>query len=60
MSYQPHPTKTEGGLRETRVSDDNAQELLAAIWQELKKMNLQLLILTGEQVADDVDEEILK
>ena len=46
MAYKPSPTKTEGGQKETRTSDDNVQSLLYGILKELKIMNLHLSLMT--------------
>lgn len=58
MSYQPAPNKTEGGIKKTRVNDENVQELLLAILNELRVMNLHLSLLTDtsidiERLGDD-------
>jgi len=52
MSYQPTPQKVEGGQREAIVSDDNVQQLLNAILKELKKMNIQLELLSDNRVTN--------
>jgi len=52
MSHITQPIKEEGGIKETRTSDDNVQELLTQILEELKKMNLHLSLLTDTQIRD--------
>ena len=52
MTYKPHPTKTEGGIQEALVSDDDAQSLMSQILKELKKMNIHLELITGEEVKN--------
>ena len=52
MTYQPIPQKTEGGQRESIVSDDSVQQLLSDILKELKKMNIHLQFLTGENITN--------
>jgi len=52
MAYKPSPTKTEGGQKETRTSDDNTQQLLARIVKELKIMNVHLSIITDNYITD--------
>ena len=42
--------KTEGTIKELRVSDDNAQELLGEIYKQLKIMNLHLAILSDNTI----------
>ena len=52
MTYQPQPIKTEGGQKETRVSDDNVQQLLAVILDELRKLNTQLALMNDTIVQE--------
>ena len=52
MSHITQPTKTEGGVKETRTSDDNVQELLEQILKELKKMNYHLSLMTDTNIRD--------
>lgn len=52
MTYQPTPQKTEGGQREAIVSDDNSQIILEQILKELKKMNIHLQLMTGENITN--------
>ena len=53
MSHILNPTKDEGGQSEVRVSDDNIQSLLFRILQELKIMNIQLRLLTDNEVTKE-------
>ena len=50
MAYQPNPIKTEGGQKETIVSDDNVQSTLRKILKELKIMNIQLSMITDNWI----------
>jgi len=50
MAYQPQSIQEEGGQKESRVSDDNTQELLSEILKQLKIMNLHLSILTDNTI----------
>ena len=53
MSYQPIPTEVDGsGTREVITSDDDAQQMMALILNELRKINLQLALLTGTTIKD--------
>ena len=57
MSHIIDPTDTEGGQQDSRVSDDNAQQLLVKVLEELKKMNLYLAMM-NDTVLDNSDVEI--
>lgn len=46
------PSKTEGGQTEITVSDDNQQSLLERQLKELKKMNLQMMIMTDTHIRN--------
>lgn len=46
------PTKVEGGQTEVIVSDDNMQQLQGDSLKELKKMNIQLQIMTDNEVTN--------
>jgi hypothetical protein len=52
MTYKPHPTKTEGNLKEVRTSDDNVTELLEAILKQLKIMNLHLTMMSDQYIRE--------
>jgi len=52
MSYTVNPQKVEGGQREVIVSEDNIQNLLSSILKELKKMNIQLELLSDNKITD--------
>jgi len=52
MTYMPQPQKIEGGQPQSVVSDDAAQQILEDILKELKKMNIQLTLLTDNRVTD--------
>lgn len=45
MTYQPVPTKVEGGVRKTRSSDDATLQVLELILVELSKINTQLALM---------------
>ena len=49
MAYQPAPNKTEGNLKETQVSDNDAISLLNKILKELKKLNIHMALMTDEE-----------
>ena len=53
MSYFSQPQKEEGGQRQTVVSDDRLADLLNDILLELKKITLQLAILTDIPVTNE-------
>ena len=53
MSFFSLPKKEKGGQRETVVSDENLADLLNKILKELKKMNLQLSIITDTHVTNE-------
>lgn len=46
MTYILGPQDDSGDRAESRVVDDDSQELLIDILKELKKMNLQLAMIT--------------
>ena len=46
------PSQTEGGIEKLVVSDDNTQHLLNDTIKELKKMNLQMSIMTDTEVTN--------
>ena len=48
MSHIINPIQEEGGQTESRVSDDNVQQLLTQILKELKIMNLHLSIINDD------------
>lgn len=50
MTYKPHPIKTEGGLDEIPVSDDDSQGLLIKILKELQKLNIHMELITNEYI----------
>ena len=52
MSYFSNPKKAEGGERQVVVSDEDLAQLLEEILKELKKVNLQLAILTDTYVTN--------
>ena len=52
MAYKPTSQKVESGQIEAIVSDDNVQQLLNAILKELKKMNIQLELLSDNRVTN--------
>ena len=52
MAYQPTQTKTEGGQKEVRVGDDDLKDIMSSILTELKKLNLQLEIMTEEKIEN--------
>lgn len=53
MSFFSIPKKEKGGQRETIVSDENLADLLNKILKELKKVNLQLSIMTNSHVTNE-------
>jgi len=55
--FQTGPEHTQGGQRELVVEDDEAIGLLYKILVELRKISLQLSIVTGE-VIDKYDLEV--
>ncbi len=56
MSHIINPTKEEGGQSETRVSDDNVQELLDEILKEIKILNLHMAMITDNYYTkEDID-----
>ena len=52
MSYFCQPKKEEGGESQLVVSDEDIAQLLIDILKELKKMNLQLAIMTDNYLTD--------
>ena len=53
MTYIPQPTTvTEGSMVKVSVVDDNLQQIFADVLGELKKMNLQLQILSDNEIKD--------
>ena len=52
MSYIPLPQKTEGDRPQSIVSDTNNQQMLGDILKELKKMNLQLSLITDNFITN--------
>jgi len=52
MTYIPQPQQTEGGQAKVVVSDGDSQQVLLDILKELKKMNIQLTLLTDNRVTD--------
>ena len=53
MSHITQPIKEEGGQKETRVSDDNVEQLLVSILKELKKMNFYLSNMNDFTLKDE-------
>lgn len=53
MSHIIDPTNTEGGQQESRVSDDNVQQLLNKILEELKIMNIHLALITDTTISKE-------
>lgn len=53
MSYFSTPKKTESGERQVVVSDEDIAELLEKVLKELKKLNLNLALLTDVNVTDE-------
>lgn len=53
MTKISNPQQTEGGRQELTIADDNAQELLYQILVELKKISLQLSIITDIDVSEE-------
>jgi len=53
MSYFGVPQKTEGTERQAVVSDEDLAQLLMDILKELKKMNIQLELLTDDTVTNE-------
>jgi len=45
-------TKTEGSLIELQTSDSNNRQLLTDILKELKKMNIQLSLMTDNELTN--------
>ena len=43
-------SQAEGGQKELRVSDDNAQELLNEVLKQLKIMNMHLALMTDTHI----------
>ena len=52
MTYIPQPTVTEGGETKISVTDDNLQQLFTDVLKELKKMNIQLHLMTDTEVKN--------
>jgi hypothetical protein len=52
MTYIPQPTVTEGGTTRVSVTDDNLQQLFTDVLKELKKMNLQLQLLSDNEIKN--------
>ncbi len=53
MSYFSNPQKTEGNERQVVVSDEDIAQLLGCILEELKIMNIQLALLTDNEVTKE-------
>lgn len=53
MSFISSPKKEEGGERQLVVSDEDLACLLDKILTELKKLNLQMAIITDTHVTDE-------
>jgi len=51
MAYQPQPQIEDGGQKKVVITDLDTNGLLILILKELKKINLQLSIITN----DDID-----
>lgn len=52
MSFFKNPEKTKGKQRELWIADERERELLKQILAEIKKMNLQLEIITNERIKE--------
>lgn len=52
MSHIINPTKKEGGQTESKVSDDNVEQLLEQILRELKKVNVHLMLMTDQHITN--------
>lgn len=53
MSFFSMPKKEKGGQRQTVVSDEDTLDLLHKILKELKKINLQLAVITNNHVTNE-------
>lgn len=53
MSYKPTPTVKHGGKEKAYVYDDIVMELLNQILATLKKMELHLSAMTGEEFEEE-------
>jgi len=53
MTYVPTPQTEEGGQKKMIVSDWELQILMTDVLKELKKMNIQLNIITDENIKND-------
>jgi len=53
VSFFSNPQKTEGNRRQVVVSDTEIYDLLSKILRELQKMNIQLELLTDDQVTNE-------
>ena len=52
MTYIPQPIVTEGGMTRVSVTDDTLQQLFTDVLKELKKMNIQLHLMTDTEVKN--------
>jgi len=52
MTYIPQPIVTEGGMARVSVTDDTLQQLFTDVLKELKKMNIQLHLMTDIEVKN--------
>ena len=52
MTYTPTPQIEEGGQKKMIVSDWETQNIMSDILKELKKMNIQLNIVTDNEVKN--------
>ena len=52
MTYIPQPIEREGNQDKIMVSDNNARQLLTDVLKELKKMNIQMEILSDNRITD--------
>jgi hypothetical protein len=52
MSYFPNPQATKGGQNKVITTDWNAEELLREILIELKKLNLQMALITDSEIKE--------
>ena len=49
MSYQPQPTIEPGKYKQVPTNDRAVIDLLQRIWEELKKIEIHLKIITEEE-----------
>ena len=51
-TYIGNPKVTEGGQRKVVITDKSARELLEEILTELKKLNIQISLITDNQIEE--------